>query len=120
MLIDGKKQLLILFVFCFKGKDNNSVRTIQQNFLTYQYRLQCLLNKWQNCIIINLFSTPSGRRKGPIKQGLSILLPVWEFSLNFIINFFLNFGMVIGTHVKLCVAEPDFLRKFFCPQIWEN
>ena len=28
--------------------------------------------------------------------------------------------MGLETHIKLCVAKPDFLGKFFCPQNWEN
>ena len=29
--------------------------------------------------------------------------------------FFLNFGMVLETHMKLCVTEPDFPEKCFWP-----
>ena len=28
--------------------------------------------------------------------------------------------MVLETHMKLCVTEPDFLEKIFWPQNWEN
>ena len=28
---------------------------------------------------------------------------------------FLNFGMVLETHVKLCMTEPDLLEKSFLP-----
>ena len=28
--------------------------------------------------------------------------------------------MVLETHMKLCVTEPDFPGKFFCPKNWEN
>ena len=28
--------------------------------------------------------------------------------------------MVPETHMKLCMAEPDFLEKIFCPKNWEN
>ena len=28
--------------------------------------------------------------------------------------------MVLESHVKLFVTEPDFLGKFFYPQNWEN
>ena len=31
---------------------------------------------------------------------------------------FLNFGMVLETHMKLCVTELDFPGKFFLPQKW--
>ena len=27
---------------------------------------------------------------------------------------------MLDTHMKLCVTEPDFLEKVFCPQNWEN
>lgn len=26
----------------------------------------------------------------------------------------LKLSMVVGTHVALCLTEPDFLRRFFC------
>ena len=35
-------------------------------------------------------------------------------------QFFLNFGMMLETHMKLCVTEPHFPEIFFCPKIWEN
>ena len=28
--------------------------------------------------------------------------------------------MVLETHMKLYMTEPDFLEKVFCPKIWEN
>ena len=28
--------------------------------------------------------------------------------------------MILETHMKLCVTEPDFLENFFCPKNWEN
>ena len=28
--------------------------------------------------------------------------------------------MVLETHMKLCVTEPNFPGKFFCPKNWEN
>ena len=28
--------------------------------------------------------------------------------------------MVLETHMKLCVTEPDFLEKGFCPKNWGN
>ena len=28
--------------------------------------------------------------------------------------------MVVETHMKLCVTEPDFTGNFFCPKNWEN
>ena len=28
--------------------------------------------------------------------------------------------MVLKTHMTLCVTEPDFPEKIFCPQNWEN
>ena len=28
--------------------------------------------------------------------------------------------MMLETHMKLCMAEPDFLENFFCPKNWEN
>ena len=31
-------------------------------------------------------------------------------------QFFLNFGMVLKTHMKLCVTEPDFLERNILPQ----
>ena len=30
--------------------------------------------------------------------------------------FFLNFGMMLETHMKFCVTEPDFLEKIFLPK----
>ena len=50
----------------------------------------------------------------------SINPSVQAFSWNCIISFFLNFGMVLETHMKLCVTELDFLEKFFWPKCWEN
>ena len=51
---------------------------------------------------------------------LSICPSVWTFSWDYIISFFTNFGVVLETHMKLCVTERD----FFCAQhethIWEN
>ena len=44
-----------------------------------------------------------------------VLPPVRVFSLNSIIIFFLNFGMMLETHTKLCMTEPDFLEKKFLP-----
>ena len=32
----------------------------------------------------------------------------------------MNFGMVLENHINLCMAETDFLEKFFCPKILEN
>ena len=34
--------------------------------------------------------------------------------------FFLNFGLVLETHIKLCMTEPDFLDNFFLTQNLEN
>ena len=28
--------------------------------------------------------------------------------------------MVLENHMKLCVTDPDFPEKKFCPQNWEN
>ena len=28
--------------------------------------------------------------------------------------------MVLETHMKLCVTDPGFPEKKFCPQNWEN
>ena len=39
-----------------------------------------------------------------------------EFFLELYLRFFLNFSMVLETHMKLCVTEPDFLGKYFLPQ----
>ena len=36
------------------------------------------------------------------------------------LELFLNFAMVLETQMKLCVTEPDFPGKFFCPENWEN
>ena len=33
--------------------------------------------------------------------------------------FFLIFGMVLESHVKLCVRQPDFPGKLFLPPNWE-
>ena len=33
---------------------------------------------------------------------------------------FLNFGLVLETHMKLCVTGPDFPEKCFCSENWEN
>ena len=38
------------------------------------------------------------------------------FCRNCIISFFLSFGMVLETHMNLCVTVPDFLEKLFLPQ----
>ena len=38
------------------------------------------------------------------------------FCRNCIVSFFLSFGMVLETHMKLCVTVPDFLEKLFLPQ----
>ena len=64
--------------------------------------------------------TPSCSHKGPIKYGLSILpsfFPSFHLSRCFLgivsLFFFLNFGMVLESHVKLCMTEPDFLGNFF-------
>ena len=43
-----------------------------------------------------------------------------EIFLELYLWFFLNFAMVWETHVKLCVTEPCFPKKFFCPKNWEN
>ena len=69
------------------------------------------------------FWTPGVSWKGPIKQGLSILL---SFSLSFIHcsvcvgiflklyhQFFKNFGMVLETYMKLCLMKLNFLDFFF-------
>ena len=34
--------------------------------------------------------------------------------------FSINFGMVLETRMKLCMTEPDFPEKYFCPQNYEN
>ena len=50
-----------------------------------------------------------------------VLLSVQACSWNCIISFFLNFGMVVlETHIKLYVTEPDFLEKICCPKNQEN
>ena len=43
----------------------------------------------------------------------SVYPSVQAFSWNCVISFFLKFGMVLESHVLLCVTEPDFLGKFF-------
>ena len=32
----------------------------------------------------------------------------------------ISFGMALKTYMKLCMTDPDFLKKKFCPQKWEN
>ena len=70
----------------------------------------------------------SSQKGGPIKQGLSVRP---SFFLSFHLSshpsiclgifleshdlFFLNFVVVLETHMKLCVAEPDFQEKIFLP-----
>ena len=34
--------------------------------------------------------------------------------------FSINFGMVLETRMKLCMTEPDFPEKYFCPKNYEN
>ena len=81
--------------------------------------------------------TPSGSRKGPVKQGLSNLPSFClSYSLSFhsFVNlsvclgvflewyyqFYLNFGMVLETHMKFCMTESDFLGGKMCPKNCEN
>ena len=44
---------------------------------------------------------------------------VQVFSWNSMISFFFNFGMVLETHMKLCVTEPDLPENFLGPQNWK-
>ena len=76
------------------------------------------------------FQTPGGSRKGPMKWGLFVLpsfrssvrRSVWPGVYLELYHYFcLNFGMVLETHLKLCMSESDFPEKcFFCPQNYEN
>ena len=52
----------------------------------------------------------AGSLKGPLKYGLSIG-PSVCLSKHFLgigSLFFIHFGMVLETHMKLCVTEPGF------------
>ena len=73
-----------------------------------------------NVTSLKSYWTPGGSRKGPMKQGLSVLSVLPLFSpgvfLEFCHQFFLNFGMVLEIHVTLCMTEPDFPEKKFLPQ----
>ena len=50
----------------------------------------------------------------------SVRPTVQKFSWNWIFSFFRELNMVLGTHVVLCMTEPDFFKKMFYPQNWEN
>ena len=50
----------------------------------------------------------------------SVLLSVQKFSWNWLFSFFGGLEMVLGTHVVLCMTEPDFLKKIFYLQNGEN
>ena len=45
---------------------------------------------------------------------------VQKFLWNSLFSFFRELKMVLGTHVMLCMAEPDILEKMFYPQNVEN
>ena len=52
-------------------------------------------------------------------QGLQVLASACpSVFLELYHYFFLNFGVVLETHLKLSVTEPDFPENFFCPQKW--
>ena len=62
--------------------------------------------------------------KGPIKQSVipsCLSLHLSDIFLVFCHMFFQNFGMVLETHVNLCMTELDFAEKviFFDPKIGE-
>ena len=50
----------------------------------------------------------------------SVRPSVQKFSWNWLFSFFRELKMVLGTHVVLCMTEPDFLKKMFYPQNGEN
>ena len=49
-----------------------------------------------------------------------ILLSIYPSIQAFFWNCMISFGMVLKTYMKLCMTDPDFLKKNFCPQKWEN
>ena len=63
----------------------------------------------QQCFSIDSFfyRTPGHNQKGHICP-------------NSLFSFFRELKMVLGTHVMLCMAEPDVLEKMFYPQNVEN
>ena len=65
--------------------------------------------------------TPANSGKGPIKEGLSILL-CGHFLQIISLVIFLNSGLVLETY-KLCVTGPDFSEKNLLPpksEKWTN
>ena len=75
-------------------------------------------------IIINFmetFWTPRCCRKGPLKQGLSILLLFYPPTCLVVFSelchqcFFFNFGLVLKNHLKLCGIKLDCSGKTFLP-----
>ena len=56
-----------------------------------------------------------------MKYGLPpFCLSVWQGVFLDFFRFFLNFDLVLQTHIKLCVTEPDIPEKKICPKNWEN
>ena len=61
--------------------------------------------------------TFGGIRKDSVKWSPSVRLSI-SLSGHFFgieLSVVLSFAMVLETHMKLCVTEPDFLETFFCP-----
>ena len=50
----------------------------------------------------------------------SVRPSVQKFSWNWLFSFFRELNMVLGTHVVLCMTEPDFLKKMFYSQNGEH
>ena len=69
--------------------------------------------------MINYNETLVGSWKGSIRQGLPVLsndlfhlsFCLWVFSWNWIM--FLTCGMVLETHMKMCMTKPDYFKILF-------
>ena len=61
--------------------------------------------------------TPGHDQKGHMNK---VCPSVQKFLWNSLFSFFRELKMVLGTHVMLCMAEPDVLEKMFYSQNVEN
>ena len=89
-------------------------------------------NKWSSKYLIKLsyqiflkdkqylflFWIPCHGRKGPINQGLSVLLFILSCVQKFSCNWHISFSYIWHVPVGLCVTEPDFLGKLRYGQKW--
>ena len=104
----------------------NCPRKITPMKFQLHFFLSLFLFSWKQSSVSKIyfhsiyFQTPGGSWRGPMKQGLGTGRPSVRPSvfLELYHQFFLNFAMVLETHMKLCVTQPDFFRKkFFTPKI---